>query len=214
MTQATKVYLAARYSRIEEMNAYADQLREAGCEVTSRWLLGIHQLHEGAEPVDAHAPSVPLEARPFAQDDFDDVLRSHVVVCFTESPGTQGAGRGGRHVEFGMALAWGKDLVIVGPRENVFHTLPQVQRFSRWDPSVIRAVTDDITKENLKVLRMINERRQFLFHVGVNTSHDDPVGVAPSYHAAAQRATKKGLLIEVGNRYTITEEGWLHIEPS
>ena len=71
-----------------------------------------------------------------------------------------------------------------------------------------------ITKENLKVLRMVHGLQGFLFHVGVNASLDDPVGVAPSYDAAARRATEKGLLIGVGNRYTITEEGWLHIEPS
>ena len=140
MTQATKVYLAARYSRIGEVNNYADKLREAGYEVTSRWLLGIHQLHEGAEAVDVPAPSVPIESRPFAQDDLDDVRRSHVVISFTERPHVNGGSRGGRHVEFGMALAWGKRLLIVGPRENVFHTLPQVQQFNQWGPSVIKAL--------------------------------------------------------------------------
>ena len=35
-----KIYLAARYSRIEELNVYAQELRDMGYEVTSRWLLG------------------------------------------------------------------------------------------------------------------------------------------------------------------------------
>ena len=65
-----------------------------------------------------------------------------------------------------------------------------------------------ITKENLKVLRMVHGLQGYLFHVGVNASLDDPVGVAPSYDAAARRATEKGLLIGVGNRYTIGIELW------
>ncbi len=35
-----------------------------------------------------------------------------------------GYSRGGRHVEAGYALAKGKYLVLVGPRENVFYSLP------------------------------------------------------------------------------------------
>ena len=84
----------------------------------------------------------------------------------------------------------------------------------REGPSQPRTETHAITKESLKVLRMVYDRQKYLFQEGVITSIDDPVGVAPTYHAAAGRATKKGLLIAVGNQYTITEEGWLHIEPS
>ena len=71
-----------------------------------------------------------------------------------------------------------------------------------------------ITKESLKILRMVRDRQEYLFDVGVCVSLDDPVSVSPSYHAAARRATNKGLLIEVENRYTITDEGWLHIASS
>lgn len=56
-----------------------------------------------------------------------------LVVSFTEAEDAP-ASRGGRHVSFGVALALGKRLVVVGHRENVFHTLPQVQFFgSVWD---------------------------------------------------------------------------------
>ena len=67
-----------------------------------------------------------------------------------------------------------------------------------------------ITKENLKVLRMVHDRQEYLFHDGVIASIDGPVGVAPYYYAAARRAMKKGLLMGVGDRYVsyvITEEG-------
>jgi hypothetical protein len=46
---------------------------------------------------------------------------------------TDGApARGGRHVEFGMAYAWGKRLIVVGPREHVFHALPLVEHYPDW----------------------------------------------------------------------------------
>ncbi len=67
-----------------------------------------------------------------------------------------------------------------------------------------------ITKENLMILRMVHDHQEYLFHDGVIASIDDPVGVAPSYYVAARRATKKGLLMGVGDRYVIyviTEEG-------
>jgi hypothetical protein len=43
-----------------------------------------------------------------------------------------GGGKGGRHVEYGLALGLGKRLIICGPRENIFHTLPQVEHYPDW----------------------------------------------------------------------------------
>jgi hypothetical protein len=56
-----------------------------------------------------------------------------------ECPGCGGkgridSGRGGRHVEFGAAVATGKRLIVVGHRENLFHHLPGVEFFDgpKW----------------------------------------------------------------------------------
>lgn len=133
------VYLAARYSRREEMLDYQRELEEAGHVVNSRWLLGEHQIHPGSEGVDKNAPFVPEEARPFAQDDVEDVANADVVISFTEYPNSP-YGRGGRHVEFGYALRAGKQLIIVGPWENIFHRLPNVEQFWNWKPEVIEAI--------------------------------------------------------------------------
>ena len=65
-----------------------------------------------------------------------------MLIAFSEEPRAGGASRGGRHVEFGLALAWGKGVVVVGPRENVFHTLPQVEHFWRW-PEALSALTGE-----------------------------------------------------------------------
>ena len=129
-----KIYLAARYSRRAELLEYAGELREAGHEVTSTWLQGEHQLanrYNTAGAVEAATDTVPMVARPFALADYADVWAADIVVSFTEAP-RSGASRGGRHVEFGLALAWNKTVLVVGPRENVFHTLPQVAQFDSW----------------------------------------------------------------------------------
>ena len=127
--------MAARYDRREEIVGYAEELRNAGYEVNSRWLLGTHQIHKGAEKVDAmkHPENgVTLESRPFAQDDVEDVINCDVLIFFSELPEARSK-RGGRHVEFGMALALGKTIIIIGKRENVFHTLPNILRYDTWE---------------------------------------------------------------------------------
>ena len=127
------IYLAARYSRLEELQGYATDLRALGHRVEARWLLGDHQIHEGADLVEAlDTITIPIQGRPFAQDDYDDVFDADMLIAFSEPPRAAGASRGGRHVEFGLALAWCKEVVVVGPRENVFHTLEGVQHFWTW----------------------------------------------------------------------------------
>jgi hypothetical protein len=41
--------------------------------------------------------------------------------------------RGGRHVEFGVAVASGKRLIVIGYRENVFRWLAQVAFYDGWE---------------------------------------------------------------------------------
>jgi nucleoside 2-deoxyribosyltransferase len=125
-----KAYLASRFSRNDELLGYRTQLEDRGIEVTSRWLNGSHEwVQNGQEQ------TVPeYEAARFAEEDLDDIDEADVFVCFTEEP-RSAASRGGRHVEFGWALATRKQIVIVGPRENVFYCLDDptiVQTFS-WD---------------------------------------------------------------------------------
>lgn len=115
-----KVYLAARHGRQENMLQVAAVLREFGHEVTSRWLET-----EWAAIPDQSSAIPPEYMLKYALIDMEDVAKSEVVVSFTESPGD--VSRGGRHVEFGIAAAWGKRLIVVGHRENRFHHLPRVE---------------------------------------------------------------------------------------
>jgi hypothetical protein len=128
-----KIYLAARYSRNDEMRGVRDVLEAFGHTITSRWI----DQHGGnllesfvAEKLNAD----PGDCAKYAQIDMDDLQAADVVVSFTSAGG---GGKGGRHVEFGVALGLGKRLVVVGPRENVFHTLTGVEWYPDWSRMVM-----------------------------------------------------------------------------
>jgi len=112
-----RIYIAARYDRRFEMLGVAATLMRAGHDVTSRWI-------EGGRPGDGELGS--------AVQDVGDLERADCLVSFTEQAdrGVPWAARGGRHVEFGIALATGKRVCVVGPRENVFHHLPWVEVYA------------------------------------------------------------------------------------
>lgn len=122
-----RIYLAARYSRFPEMRIYRDDLVGRGHWVTSRWIDGSHELDNGRSIV---APD--SERCRFALVDFDDVATSDCVISFTEDPNLKISSRGGRHVEFGLAVVMKKRLIVVGHRENVFHWLPGVEFCEGW----------------------------------------------------------------------------------
>lgn len=145
-----KVYLAARYSRRLELCGYRAELEANGCSVTSRWLNGKHQIGNDGTPigdagealVEADKPGAPEAAaalrEAFCQEDLADVLAAQTVISFTEIPRQPTTNRGGRHVEFGIALAQavlGAEvrLIVVGPRENIFHHHPMVEQFDTWE---------------------------------------------------------------------------------
>jgi nucleoside 2-deoxyribosyltransferase len=121
---ALQVYLAGRYARREELRAVASELKTLGFNVTSRWLF-----------VDALIPDGLLaaggRAAEIARMDFDDVRAADVCIAFTE-PVDGPQGRGGRHIELGIALALGQRVMIVGPREHVFHCLTEVEHYNVW----------------------------------------------------------------------------------
>lgn len=125
------------------MQGYADQLRKLGFVITSRWIMGSHQVMLDGEPLgpererlfeDGH-PALQAQREEFAHHDWDDLLAADVVISFTEQPRTSGT-RGGRHVEFGAALALGKRCIVVGWRENVFHCLPDVEFYATWEEAL------------------------------------------------------------------------------
>ena len=124
-----KIYLASRYGRRDELCQYRSQLELLGHPVTSRWLNGNHQIDDNG----LAAEGTKTERERFAQEDWDDLMAADWVFSFTEKPRTSTNSRGGRHVEFGAALAAGKRCAVIGWRENVFHCMPQVAFFDTWE---------------------------------------------------------------------------------
>lgn len=119
-----KIYLAARYSRHPEMREVRTMVEARGFTVTSRWI-DCHggQREESFTPETLNSPYGPDVCAPYGKADVDDLIAADCVVAYT---GTGSGGKGGRHVEFGIAMGLQKRLIIVGPRENIFHCLPEV----------------------------------------------------------------------------------------
>jgi hypothetical protein len=117
-----KYYLAARYSRAEEMRGYAAQLEALGHVVTSRWIHG-----HGDRP-DMH----------LAWEDLADLVGAEMLIFFSDEPDAKTRGRGGRHVEFGIAVGRAMPILIVGRRENVFHHLPAMHQVDTWEEALRR----------------------------------------------------------------------------
>jgi nucleoside 2-deoxyribosyltransferase len=118
-----KIYLAARYSQKEEMKLVAKQLRCHGHIITSTWL-------EETEPPDVTLDQLTEHFLAYqAEVDLNDIKRADIFVLFSIDPLIPTV-RGGRHVETGVALALGKPIYVVGPKENIFHYLPGVKIFS------------------------------------------------------------------------------------
>lgn len=102
-----RVYLAARYSRREEIAGIREELKRRGIVVQARWLDGLHD-------------DMPNDV--CAKDDLADLDEVHALIAFTEERRSI-ATSGGRHFEAGYAHATGKPVIVVGPEENVFYSL-------------------------------------------------------------------------------------------
>lgn len=147
---AVKYYFAARYSRNAELRKYRDELHTALtvngvqlAQVVSSWI----DQHEG-KLENSYSPEYlnanPEECWKYGQIDCEDLAYSQVIVSFT---GDGGGGKGGRHIEHGIAIAYFDNhpwapaakllepfrLVVVGPRENIFHCHPATEQFNTWD---------------------------------------------------------------------------------
>ena len=116
-----RIYLMARYSRHEEMQEVAKALQLLGHTITSRWIWGEHRAHAAA----IGTGTITNIEQQIAQNDVFDLWTAECAIGFSEELHT--TTRGGRHVELGMALAWNKQVIIVGGYEHVFHTLPQIK---------------------------------------------------------------------------------------
>lgn len=120
-----RIYLAARYSTKPLIAHYAKELRSLEIEITSSW----HDINENSEGLIDDAKQDYLAKH--ARIDLDDIRFADALLLFSVEP-TLPMVRGGRHVEFGYALALRKTVIVCGPKENIFHYLPEVVVVPNW----------------------------------------------------------------------------------
>jgi len=119
------IYFAARYSHAATLRNRKREIEASGhCLVVSRWING----DQTRAPGETEAATL---AR-FGREDLEDIDRCSTLIAFTEEPRTV-LTCGGRHFEAGYALSRGAQVLIVGPRENIFYQLPQVTYFKIWN---------------------------------------------------------------------------------
>ena len=108
-------YIAARDGRIQDARRVATILSNHNITITASWL-------NKDESEDQDHSAYPR----IAAEDLHDIARADLFIFLSEEP-TNPFGRGSRHVELGYALALGKIRVGIGPKENIFHHLPQLR---------------------------------------------------------------------------------------
>ena len=106
-----KVYLAAPYGCRDYAIRIMRMLELQHIEVTSRWL------KDDTETL----------SDEWARNDLADVARADILIALNPE-GWENKGTGGRHVEYGYALALNKIVVLVGERSNIFHHLSSVKQ--------------------------------------------------------------------------------------
>lgn len=122
---ANGVYLAGRYSRKNELRECAAELEACDYLVTSSWL------KEHYDPNVQLKELTDEDNRKIAEQDVVDIDRAEALVFFAEDQNAQPP-RGGRHAEYGYALAKGLQLFVIGAKENIFHFLPNVKVYQTW----------------------------------------------------------------------------------
>jgi hypothetical protein len=134
----TSYYFAGRYSRHAELSRYRSELTALipSATVTSRWI----DCHDGE--LESSYTSEALNADPAScwrhgQNDIIDLFRADAIVSFT---GNGGGGKGGRHIEHGIAIGFVENdrmppfrLIVVGPREHIFHCHPATEVYATWN---------------------------------------------------------------------------------
>lgn len=128
-----KIFLSSRYSRRDELRLLRLDLQRLGYTVVSRWL--DTEWNETERESRLYSSAAPPEYRQqYAVTDLADVVACDCLIAFTEPPRSKG--RGGRHVEYGAALALAKRILVVGYHENLFHHHPSVEFFHSWSDAV------------------------------------------------------------------------------
>ena len=128
------IYIAAPFIRQLEARQKADELNSMGFTVTSHWI------YEEDSLISEESENIAISAHRSIKD--IDAAQYFLLLADHDSR------TGGKHFETGYAYATGKNLMIVGRRENVFHHLPRLIFAQTWEEAkgrlerVIEAIED------------------------------------------------------------------------
>ena len=115
-----KVYVAADIDEQKEAKVLADALTERGHEIVSSWVYA-PEIHE------VEGTATDEERANVAVAEVSEICNADCLVVLTKSDGNYC--RGGRHIETGVAIGNDLDVIVIGPRENVFHYWPGVKHY-------------------------------------------------------------------------------------
>jgi nucleoside 2-deoxyribosyltransferase len=115
-----EIYVAGRTSMIEEVRIVQSQCVAAGHTITHDWTTVVEEVGGAAD--EKHVPA--KKQQEYAGWDMEGVHDADLVIMVC------GPNLCGTLIEFGMALAWGKPIWIVGTpeRESVFFHRSNVLR--------------------------------------------------------------------------------------
>lgn len=123
MSRKLSFYLAAAFKEQLRLRNYAEELRNMGYVITSRWLF------EERDPL--HDLQKNEDYSIYAEQDLEDIRACDVFIIFTVEP-TELIKRGGKHFEAGYASGVYKPIVVIGPDENIFYQLKGTTHFNSW----------------------------------------------------------------------------------
>lgn len=119
-----KIYLASGFRRRYTLRKAASELTGKGHEIVSSWIW----LNTRPQRTETEFDQFALE---IAQQNLRELVAADVIIV--DSWGIAPENHGGVHTELGFALGADKVLLLVGPRGNTFHWLPQIAQFQDWE---------------------------------------------------------------------------------
>lgn len=112
-----KIFLASVFAERGAMRVWRELIENQGHKVTSHWIDSPFKSDDDATPIEL---SIAAEQNVHDIEDCDYfVLDSRLFVQNIY-------GHGGRHIDFGIALALKKKICLIGTPESPYHLLPPI----------------------------------------------------------------------------------------
>ena len=124
-----RIYLAAAYDRHLEMQAYANDLRQQGYQITSRWIWGNGIIGRFKTTVGYE------KSTSIALENISDIMQADTFIFFIDN--LKKYYKNHNHsIEFGIALGIGCiKIVAIGQVENlnIYHCINNIENFEDWE---------------------------------------------------------------------------------